>query len=54
MLGRAKFRRKPKEARRRLRLPALNWRYLAYTVSALALIACATAAIGCIALRGVA
>ena len=45
MLGRAKNRRKSKEARRRLRLPALNWRYLAYTLSALALIACATAAI---------
>jgi cell division protein FtsQ len=45
MLGRAKNRRKPKEARRRLRLPALNWRYLAYTLSALALIACAAAAI---------
>ena len=45
MLGRAKNRRKPKEARRRLRLPAINWRYLAYTLSALALIACATAAL---------
>jgi cell division protein FtsQ len=45
MLGRPKNRRKPKEARRRLTLPTLNWRYLTYTLSALALIACATAAI---------
>ncbi len=45
MLGRPKNRRKPKEARRHLRLPALNWRYLGYTLSAVALIGCTTAAI---------
>lgn len=45
MLGRPKNRRKPKEARRRFKLPSLNWRYLTYTLSALGLIACATAAL---------
>ncbi|HUL17981.1 MAG TPA: cell division protein FtsQ/DivIB [Steroidobacteraceae bacterium] len=45
MIGRPRNRRKPKEARRRLKLPALNWRYLGYSFGALALIAGATLAI---------
>lgn len=38
MLGRPKNRRKPREARRRLRLPAINWAYVGYTAVALAVI----------------
>jgi cell division protein FtsQ len=45
MLRRPKNRRKPKEARPRLRLPHVNWRYLAYSAAALALIGCGTAAV---------
>jgi cell division protein FtsQ len=45
MLGRPKNRRKPKAARPRLRLPALNWRYLGYSAAALVLIGCGTAAV---------
>ena len=45
MLGRPKNRRKSQEARRRLRLPAINWRYLGYALAALALLACASGAV---------
>ena len=45
MLGRPKNRRKPREARRRIRLPALNWRYLAISAGALAVIALAAGAL---------
>ena len=45
MLRRPKNRRKSQEARRRLKLPALNWRYLGYGLAALALLACGTAAV---------
>ena len=45
MLGRPKNRRKPKDARRRtLRLPAINWRYLGYGLTALAVLAVGAAA----------
>ena len=40
MLGRPKNRRKPAEARRRLRLPAINWRYAGIVAGVLAVIAC--------------
>ena len=43
MLGRPKNRRKPAEARRRFRLPAINWRYAGVTAGVLAVIACGTA-----------
>ena len=42
MLGRPKNRRKPAEARRRLRLPAINWRYAGIVAGVLAVIACGT------------
>jgi cell division protein FtsQ len=45
MLGRPKNRRKPREARARLRLPALNWRYVGYTAAALAVIGCGGAGV---------
>ncbi len=38
MLGRPKNRRKPQEARRRLQLPAINWRYAGYGAAALAVL----------------
>jgi cell division protein FtsQ len=45
VLRRPKNRRKPAEARRRLKLPALNWRYLGYSSAALALIGAVTAGV---------
>jgi cell division protein FtsQ len=45
MLGRPKNRRKPQDARRRFKLPALNWRYLGYGAVALSVIGCGTAAV---------
>jgi len=45
MLGRPKNRRRPKEGAKRFRLPAINWRYLALSGAALALIALIAAAV---------
>lgn len=45
MLGRPKNRRKRAEARRRLRLPHVNWRYAGIAAGALAIIACGAAGV---------
>jgi len=45
MFGRPRNRRKPSEARRRLKLPQLNWRYLGYSAGALAVVGCGAAAL---------